>query len=474
VARSLFDPYESAGLWTIAGSDLDPQPGTLHFDPQAGPKLSIQWLPKEQFSEWLRTGSWQSVTVTGDAGMGFPVTLEECFVGAGKALQDRACLEVHASRAYLGMKEADPSSTGFCSVTFTATQLSSWCSRYLTGFPDPGTSFLEVEEDEFVVNIRYRRPDPIVIELPEATVHLGMAYTVAPSGRSAGVKEWPQIHVTSKEPQACDSFLEDYVLPLRDLLTLATTAPCGVENYSFVRPKVGEGDEVDPWERRVDLLHVAPTVDRPIRDRVNVEMLFDLSDVEGRVPDVVKQWLQLHRRARYAMSQYFGTRYARDEYVETRFLSIVQAYEALDRRTGKRPADSKGAEDFGQRVIEAAGDRLSELDIERLTAALVFPQQASLHDRIAGLGNEASYVVRSMVFDSDSLARSVVKTRNYLTHGTDSRWAVRDTKELYQLTEVLDYLFQNRLLAELGFDVEFRSELFRRNWNFREGRRHWW
>jgi hypothetical protein len=406
--------------------------------------------------------------------MGFPITLQECFVSAGKALQERACLDVFSSRAYLGMSEADPSSAGFSSVTFTATQLSSWCNSHLTGFPDPCTSFLEVEADEFVVNIRYRRPDPIVIELPEAAVHLGMTYTVSPGGRSAGVKEWPQIYITSKEPQACDSLLEDYVFPLRDLLTLATTAPCGIENYSFMRANAGECEEADPWERQVDLLHAAPAVDRPTRDRVNVEMLFDLSDAQGRVADVVKRWLQLHRQARYAMSQYFGTRYARDEYVETRFLSIVHAYEALDRRIGNRPADTKGAEDFAQRAIEAARNHLSEYDLERLTAALVFPRQASLHDRIAGLGNEASYVVRSMVFDSNSLARSVVKTRNYLTHGTDSRWAVKDTKDLYQLTEVLDYLFQNRLLAELGFDLESRSELFRRNWNFREGRRHWW
>jgi hypothetical protein len=474
VERSLFDSYEAAGLWTIAESALEPQPGTLHFDPEMGLKLSIQWLPKSQASEWLRTGSWKPVVVTGDTGMGYPVTLDACFVDAGKATHDRACLELHASRAYLGMSEADPSSAGFSSVSFTATQLSAWCSRDLTGFPDPGASFLEVQEDEFVVNFRYRRPDPIVIELPEATVHLGMAYRVSPGGRSAGVEEWPQVYVAVKEPRACDSLLEDYVFPLRDLLTLATTAPCAVGNYSLMRANADDQQDADPWEREVHLLHVAPKVDRPMRDRANVEMLFSLNDVKDRAPDLVKQWLQLHRQARYAMSQYFGTRYACDSYVETRFLSIVHAYEALDRRLSSRHPDTQGAKDFAGRVIAAARDRLTELDLERLTAALVFPRQASLHDRIVGLASEASYVVKSMVFDSESLARSVVKTRNYFTHGTDSCWAVKETGDLHRLTEVIDYLFQNRLLAELGFDMESRSELFRRNWRFREGRLQWW
>jgi hypothetical protein len=478
--RNLFDPYETTGLWGIPGSDLEPQWGVLRFDQQGGLRVDVEWIPQSQASEWLRAASSGTVTVTGGWGIGQPATIPDCLVLPGKgilaprgAVESRVCLELRAPLAYLGMAEEDPTSVQFSEVSLTATQLSSWCSD-LSGFPN-SRDFTEVEKpDRWVVYIRYRHPGPILIELPDATLRIGMMFTVNPGGRSASVTESPEIHITLKEPRDWDSLVSEYVLPLRDLLTLATTAPCQIESYTLLRGIVEEQREIDPWDREVHLLHVPATAERPGRDRSIVEMLFSLKDIEERVTDVIQRWLALHRTARFPMSLYFGTRYERNGYIEARFVSVVQAFEALDRRVGHTIADTDDAQGFANRVLQSAADRLSELDIERLTAALVFPGEATLHDRIIALAGEDSAIARLLVLDPPSFARAVVKTRNHLTHGTDSRGVVKDPKQLFKLTEIVDYLLQDRLLHQLGFTIDARLALFRRNWRFKESRLSWW
>src|SRR5665647_2909650 len=135
----MLDPYETTALWTIAGTDLKPQLGVLHYAPDSGLRVDLDWLPQEDASGWLRASSEKTVTVRGDRSMGSPLMLEDCAVVPDKGIPGYGCLKIHASIAFLGLDADDPASIQYTGASFTATQLSSWCDD-LSGFVHPSES----------------------------------------------------------------------------------------------------------------------------------------------------------------------------------------------------------------------------------------------------------------------------------------------------------------------------------------------
>lgn len=468
----MLDPYETTALWTIAGTDLKPQLGVLHYAPDSGLRVDLDWLPQEDASGWLRASSEKTVTVRGDRSIGSPLMLEDCAVVPDKGIPGYGCLKIHASIAFLGLDADDPASIQYTAASFTATQLSSWCDD-LTGFVHPSES-MSVEDDKWVATIRWKEPETIDVALPAATAHLGLAHTVSPGGRTGSISERPSIFIEFTEPRTRESVMQEYVHPLCDFYTLAATVACHLRSCTLQRTSEEGGDEASELDRDVEVLHIPASVDLPTRDRIPQEMLFTLADVKGSLASLVPKWLALHSENRFAMALYFSTRRVTSPYVERRFLSIAQACEALDQGIGQTRRDLDETRAFKGRVLEAAAS-LSTDDLARLKAALGHVGRISFREHILSFMDDESVVKRMIGIDPQSFADEVKQTRNFWTHGdTDSRWAIKGTRELHGLTEVLDYLFQDRLLREMGFDFDQRWDMFRRNFRFSNTRFRWW
>lgn len=470
--RSMLDPYESTGLWRIAGTDVKPQLGVLRYDPGSGLRVDLDWLPHQDASDWIRASSERSVTIMGERSMGTPLVLEDCVVVPGKGIPGYGCLRVHASIAFLGLDVEDPSSVEYSTVSFTATELSSWCDD-LSGFAD-SADCTGVAGDWWTETLRWKEPDRIDLALPGAVIHLGLSHTVSPGRRVATITERPGACIEFEEPQTRDSLMQEYVYPLCDLLTLATAAPCHLDSCALVRAAEDGGDDSSELDRRVEVLQVPASLERPARDRIAQEMLFTLADTKDVLADLVPRWLAMHSANRFAMALYFSTRQRSSFYVERRFLSIAQACEAFDQATGSTKRDAGETRGFKQRVL-ASASQLDDEDVARLEVALQHVGRVSFREHILTLMDDESVVTRMTGIHPESFAREVKETRNFWTHGsTDLRWAVKGTKELHALTEVLDYLFQDRLLRELGFGFDQRYDMFKRNFRFSESRFRWW
>jgi hypothetical protein len=467
MSRSRFEVFETTGLWTLADTELEPQLGVFRYDPAEGLRLEMQWMAQEEADKWVRTAGLSSVNVIGKHWGDWAVSLEGCLVIPGRSSSGRACLTLPASRVFVGTGSPTPADLSVDYIVFTAMGLPSFCG-HIAGLPRSPWS---IDNEARIARLEYRQPESIEARLGPVSFTLHFAYSPGSNNRSASIKEYPEIGFGFEEPVSFEAAERDFVRPLVDLLTLATLRPSETDSLQFIHPR---SEEADHDGDLVDVLW-KPRGGKEERELHEVEMLFTLRDVEKHlgVGQMLSRWLGLYEKAGYSMAAYFGTHYASFQYVETRFLQTVQACEDLDRKTRQTVADLDDFLQYADRVMEAVGDRLSRPDRERLEASLRYRREPTLHDRIMALTGPQSAIARQIVFDPEFFARSVVKTRNYLTHGRESPMAVKDIADQARLTRVLDYLLRDRLLEEIGFDTDTRRELFHRNWRLQESVPSW-
>jgi hypothetical protein len=427
-------------------------------------------MPDRLGSEWrAATASSEHVAearanVIGETPDGYAMSLQGCLLQSDiREGRGRVRLTLKVFRAFLGVADDHPNEISFSQVYFSVTQLSSWCTG-LSGFAKSAITHSE-NHGGFQSSIVYDRPKKISIELPDATLDLAMSLIPAVGTGSASFTESPELVLTPKTSLTVDEVFERFLDPLRNFITLATDAASVLSECTLVLADRSGGGKHETAELLYKPYGEAPKG----RDLAVVEMLFALPDVREQLSEVLSRWIHLHRRLRPAMLLYFGMRYASFMYVETRFVAIVQACETLDRETRNTLSDGEYA-GFCERVLS----RVDEADRDHLKAILDPRDKPRLRERIRSLTGEDSPVASKTVSDPSSFARSVAATRNYLTHpGSHPPGAVTEVPRIYILGEILEYIFKDRLLQELGLDAAMRLQLFERNLKFTSARLTW-
>jgi len=167
--------------------------------------------------------------------------------------------------------------------------------------------------------------------------------------------------------------------------------------------------------------------------------------------------------------------YSPDMYPKVQFLLLAQALEAYHRRV----TDGQYLPDNNYKVVleklyAAIPDNLDEEFIQGLKSRIYYGNEYTLETRLRKLLDEVlipyKEVIDKIVVDRVQFVKKVKKTRNYLTHHseTNKRGAITNTGEM------IDYVFKMKLILQLCFLVELEFpispalELVQRNPRFNQ------
>jgi hypothetical protein len=266
------------------------------------------------------------------------------------------------------------------------------------------------------------------------------------------------------KPMLVRDLLVRFLVPIRDLITIATLTANVVEEVNVRTPD--HQIDVGHQKRKPDLtlLHNLLQPDPSLREadrRLPNEMLFSLGDWTGSFEELMVSWFALREELAPALNLVLGLAYAPPRWSDTVVLTWAQAFEAYHRIRfdgGKSAIQARATYD---RVIASS----PPADREWLRVRLEYSDEPTLRRRIKDLTDRARPVVDPLIEGRENFTSRLGEVRNTYSHFG----AVPEEgqgPELHDLSATANWIFMANLLLDLGFGEAKARELLARNKNF--------
>ncbi len=191
-------------------------------------------------------------------------------------------------------------------------------------------------------------------------------------------------------------------------------------------------------------------------------MLFSWEDVSNR-NDVFISWALNYDSFREIIDTLLLLR-STDISEEMRFTTIINALEAVHRRYLDRKQTSD--EDFKNRVESILALIANEEDKKLVEKSLKHKNEMSLRQRLKDISNIASSV--GIDKPSKSMTNKILETRNYLTHGDESKKdKTLNYPDLYFANSLLGKYLKIVLLTRIGVKPEDLKKIVKESAHFK-------
>ena len=182
-------------------------------------------------------------------------------------------------------------------------------------------------------------------------------------------------------------------------------------------------------------------------------MLFGLDQVQSDVERIVNNWIKAYEKITPAFNLYFLAQMGAQQYqyLEERFMALVQGLEAYHRRTSD---EKQMCQAEFEELVNNLIDRCPEEKREWLKGKLRYGNEVSLRHRLKRIIEPFNEIIGSQRTRKRLIDR-IVNTRNYLTHydeSLESETAINE--DLWSLCLKMELLFQLQLLQLVGFSRE--------------------
>jgi hypothetical protein len=472
----MLEPFEHRGLWWLPEQSEERVAGVLTFS-QEGTRLElIGLLPRQQpkpdergVVELPLGGAVSRQRILGLSVDGKAFTLEDCqaveFKLSAAGVPTEAFVPVLILR---GAHYEAEEEVVFDEFAVAYTQLDAWVST--SGFDRVPAR----EGEERGIDISFREPHPITVELPDATVEIGFGWSLkdaSPHGPEVSVRQRSSFLVRFKHAMSVEAAL-DYVYQLRNFVGLGVGQPLAPTRISgFVLPPddiaADPLTDLKPGKLRIDLFYRLAHVPAQ-KERHPAQMLFTLPEAHGRLQELLANWFEKQELLRPVFDLYFAAAYNPHAYLEQRFLTLMQAIETYHRRTSS--ATDLPPDEHARRVDEILAATPEEYH-DWLQAKLRYSNELWLQRRLDEVVGRCPTVTNELI-PRRSFAHRVRVARNYLTHYDVALEAeAARGLDLYPLTVQLQALIEMCLLLELGFDCNEIDRFFKRARRYEAARR---
>ena len=442
----LSEPIEASGSFWLPEEPDAEFSGVLRISEAGSITLDIQggYVP------FLDLGALRFVGMTDRLGA---VTLESCY-NQSSYIGSPSKWSFHVEYVLVGVHIDADELLAFEEVTLSIEGLGEWLA--ISGI-DFDSDFDACGNGTWSVN--FQLPSPITLALSDdldLEFSFGVQFSPVrlPTNTKAVVEQHSYASLRLKE-QIHFTELRCLAIKIRNFLWFATSVPVSIQTFTVRTEQIKrerQGVESQPYPIRVYFqsphhLEKAPSIS-------GHRMLFRLPDVRDNLECIVSEWLRSYEKFRPTFDLYFSSSVDFSMYLEVRFTGLVQALEAMHRRTSDETVMPQ--EEFNSIRDSLLSDCPSSRR-EWLETRLKYDNELSLGQRLKRLvapfrqwfGNNT---------EREAFIRKVVDTRNYLTHYDQSLVdKAADGQELHNLCEKLDALIQLNLLKAVGFqnnDIE--------------------
>jgi hypothetical protein len=287
---------------------------------------------------------------------------------------------------------------------------------------------------------------------------LGHSFEYALKGQFAGSrKAW--FEILPDKPQS-HSWFERVVRQIGDLLTLCVGAPVFPRKISGTIPG-GEESKEEKKQRVEIFLRMMDGKEDP--NGVPGLMPVPYCKIGQDAPRVVGNWFALQAEIEAVLGLLLGTYYNSHQYVETDFLTLMQALEIFHRRiVGGSYLSAEDWQPHRKTLADAIPDTLAPGHRQSLKKRLEYGFEYSLRKRLQDLLNSLDSQLRGRVTDGFvDLVSECVDTRNALVHEGAGGLQAKGLAELWNANRRLRVFLNVLIWKELGLPVEaFNDEWF--------------
>lgn len=248
----------------------------------------------------------------------------------------------------------------------------------------------------------------------------------------------------------------------RTFLTLGIYEEIYYEAIEFIRIDKTKTEEIKIYFSQ-------PKRNVKVLNRDFHDFLFNYKLIEANFEQIIQKWFIIKETIPPVLNSLFASFSERDEFMETKFLNIVQALEIYHRRINE---DTLALKTEFQSRLNPILDGLTENQKKWLLDKLAYKWEPNLRSRLKFLFRKFSISPLTKIIkgraDLLNLIDATVCSRNYYTHYDDSiKSKVLTGGNLFILTEKLRILLIIIILSETGFsNKEIEELLFKHEYRF--------
>jgi hypothetical protein len=366
--------------------------------------------------------------------------------------QSSGSFETHTYRIhclYIGEIFDNEAGIAFTSLTLQFSSLDS--------FMCDGSYFSEPRDNASAIYNIVLNPPPLCvvnINAIHAEATIGCSTSLNRTNTLRKIEVTPSIHVKMNSSKSHE-FCFEVIRNLQDFFTLL------IGNH--VRPI-----KVSAKSLTGEDIHLFPSwMCKSSNTTASQSRVFiSFNSINNVLPTLMAKWFELSDQLRDVYNLLFSSIYSEDMYIESRFLSLIQALEAYSRTKPEcKYIDTTQYETLATALYAAIPNGTPQDLKSSLKNRIMYGNEYSLRKRLNTLLNSLDPVTRGLVCDDRSAyVDRLVATRNYLTHYTSElrRQAWNADKYFYacQSMRVMLSIF---LLIEIGFEESSVYTAFIRN-----------
>ncbi len=372
------------------------------------------------------------------------VTLDNCFYrNKNISFGGISKSTIHVNRAFVGVAYDDKEVVLLNELQFSVEGIDEWV----------GLSGIKVQHnfEERTASITYVPPNEISLDLHDGMKLLITFSWTLPcfsSQREAKITQKTFFKIESENERPIDDFVSA-AYKIVTLLCFAIDKTVCIEQVSAtsnsITQDVGDGRTVPV---RMSIYYASlPFENNPPKIDWH-SMLFRFGEIADDAERIINNWLEAYEEIDPALNLYFSTKTGAHKYLESRFLALAQGLETYHRRTSN---DKLMEETVFNELKERLIMQCPEASREWLSKRLSHGNELSLSQRIKSIIEPFKELLGNSAARS-KLIRSIVDTRNYLTHYDESlESAAIAGRDLWLLCQKMEAIFQLHLLQVLGF-----------------------
>lgn len=440
------EELRKSGYFWLPTSPSHTVPGTLVITDGGRVELELVGTlePPEAFIDAFNNNR-QPERINGDIESFGHVTLIGCFYRnrnfnfPGQISKSR----IHANKAILGASYGEDEPLLFNTLTFSVEGLNEWVG--INGFSST------IEPSSNSISLNYTLPANISFELSDG-IQLDIGFSAStpsfPISQSATIAQQTYFKLSSRTPLELDELL-NLAFQLTTFVGFGLDATVSLNSVTATADdlvqELGEGRTI-PHKLEIIYQSLPFAQEPPKIEWFN--MLFGFGAVRERFADVLNNWFSAYESIGPALNLYFSVTNGDQKFLENQFLALAQCLETYHRRTShERLMDDEVFSSLLETIMQGCPDEHKEW----LTGRLQFGNELSLSQRIKKIITPFKELLGNSS-ERSSLIRSIVETRNYLTHYNPSLEDKASTgRPLWCLCKKMEAIFQLHLLDVVGF-----------------------
>lgn len=454
---------EYKGLWFLPHNEERKVPGILTFDPvnnlHALELIGSFCDISEHNAEEIILG----ITYRGDK-----ITLHQCQFSSSTGIprdgndrrhifreENQPCtLNFRVKYMLKGIHVSNIENLTFNSIYVSIYNLHEWV----------GISGISVDSEIPNVEevITFTKPKPIIVVIDEyLELEIKFHSNFPQYGRAIKeqtLKQYTTLGLHSKKKQTIEDLLYD-VKKFQNFLSASTQSQTRIEAAEIYSDRHRNKYDI---RINIDLYTIiSPNLkfDKPKEDW---RMIFTYRDIEDKFQLIIGNWFRNYERFEAPFNLVFGQFYVSEYYLEIMFLNVAQAAESFHSKLKIVEDQERTTQDIEfKRKVDIVLSSVPE-DLKNWVASK-FSNPLHFDTRIKYLINEFSNDhINKMIGDKDKFIKSIVKTRNYLTHyNSKDKKAACSGLELVLLMKRLRLLLIISFLVNSGMDKKLLEKLIK-------------